>query len=50
MRAYVSKIRKDLMNAFGAQAAAQLAIEAVGKKPDTRYGIALERERIRLVE
>jgi CRISPR-associated protein Csx14 len=50
LRAYVSKIRKDLMNAFGAQAAAQLAIEAVGKKPDTRYGIALERERIRLVE
>lgn len=50
LRAYVSKIRKDLMKAFGAQASAQLAIAAVGKKPDTRYGIALEREKIRLVE
>ncbi|MDD4240723.1 MAG: CRISPR-associated ring nuclease Csm6, partial [Smithellaceae bacterium] len=50
LRAYVSKIRKDLMKAFGAQAAAKLAIEAVGRKPDTRYGIALERESIRLVE
>lgn len=50
LRAYVSKIRKDLQNAFGAQAVERLAVEAVGKKPDTRYGIPMERERIRLVE
>jgi len=37
------------MKAFGAQAAAQLAIEAVGKKPDTRYGIALEKDKIKII-
>ncbi len=50
LRAYISKIRKDLMKAFGAQAAAELTIETFGRKPDTRYGIALEKEKIRLVE
>jgi len=50
LRAYVSKIRKDLQNAFGAQAASQLGIQAVGKKPDTRYGISLERERIAIIK
>lgn len=50
LRAYVSKIRKDLQKAFGVQAAEVLAVEAVGRKPDTRYGIPLEREKIRLIE
>ncbi len=49
LRAYVSKIRKDLQKSFGAQAAAFLAVEATGRKPDTRYGIPLERDRIKLV-
>jgi CRISPR-associated protein Csx14 len=38
------------MNTFGAQAAQLLAVEAAGKKPDTRYGIPMERERIRFIE
>ena len=50
LRTYVSKIRKDIQKAFGAQAADLLAVAAMGKRPDTRYGIALEREMIRLVE
>jgi CRISPR-associated protein Csx14 len=50
LRSYVSKIRQDIARAFGAQAAGQLAVQATGKKPDTRYGIGLEREKIRLVE
>lgn len=49
LRAYISKIRKDLQKAFGAQAAAQLAVESVGKKPDTRYGIPMDREKIKLI-
>jgi CRISPR-associated protein Csx14 len=50
LRSYISKIRKELMNTFGAQAAQLLAVEAAGKKPDTRYGIPMERERIRFIE
>lgn len=50
LRAYVSKIRKDLQKAFGAQAVELLAVEAVGKKPDTRYGIPMERDRIRIMK
>jgi len=49
LRSYVSKISKDLQKAFGAQAAGLCAVEAVGKKPDTRYGIPMDRERIKLI-
>lgn len=50
LRSYISKISKDLMKAFGVQTAAQLGIQAVGKKPDTRYGIGLDRERIAIIK
>lgn len=46
---YKGKIRKELERGFGAYATPQLAIEAVGHRPDTRYGIALDREKIRVV-
>jgi CRISPR-associated protein (TIGR02584 family) len=46
---YKGKIKKDLVNAFGLYAADQLAIEGKGKKPDTRYGIKMDRDRIRLI-
>ncbi len=47
---YVSKIRQDLARTFGMQAASQLGVQAVGKKPDTSYGIRMDREMIRLIE
>lgn len=50
LRAYVSKIRQDIGRAFGATAAQQLTITAAGKKPYTRYGIGLDREKIKLIE
>ncbi len=46
---YKGKIRKELERGFGAYATPQLAIEAVGHRPDTRYGITLDREKIRIV-
>lgn len=49
LRVYVSKIRQDIQRAFGLPALAQLAVEAVGKKPDKRYGIKMEREKIQII-
>jgi len=49
LRVYISKIRQDIQHAFGLPALAQLAVEAVGKKPDKRYGIKMERSKIQLV-
>lgn len=47
--AYKSKIRKDLEQGFGLYGLADLAIESVGKRPDTRYGIKIDRNRIRVI-
>jgi len=49
LRSYVSKIRRDMQKAFGVQAADQLVVAAVGKRPDTRYGIKMDREKIKLI-
>lgn len=48
-QSYKSKIRDDLKRGFGLYALPELAIEPVGKKPDTRYGIRIDKERIRIV-
>jgi CRISPR-associated protein (TIGR02584 family) len=48
-RAYISKIRQDIQHTFGLPAAAQLTVEAVGKKPNTRYGIKIDRKKMRLI-
>jgi CRISPR-associated protein Csx14 len=48
-KSYRSHIRKDLEQRFGLAATQLLEIAARGKRPDTRYGIPIERERIRLV-
>ncbi|OPY08166.1 MAG: CRISPR-associated protein (Cas_NE0113) [Syntrophus sp. PtaB.Bin001] len=48
-KSYRSHIREDLEKGFGLAASRMLEIAATGKRPDTRYGIPLERERIRLV-
>ncbi len=45
---YKSKIKRDLLACFGAMAS-DLQITSVGRKPDTRYGIMLERRRITII-
>ncbi|MBW1741510.1 MAG: TIGR02584 family CRISPR-associated protein [Deltaproteobacteria bacterium] len=46
---YKAKIRKDLERGFGLLALAELAIESVGKRPDTRYGIKMDKGKIRVI-
>jgi CRISPR-associated protein Csx14 len=46
---YKGKIRKNLERGFGAQDAARLAIVSVGRRPDTRYCLAIDRGKIRVV-
>ncbi|MEA3487050.1 MAG: CRISPR-associated ring nuclease Csm6, partial [Thermodesulfobacteriota bacterium] len=45
---YKAKIRKDIQTGFGLYAIHDLAIESTGKRPDTRYGIKIDRDRIRI--
>jgi len=47
-QSYKSKIRRDLLTAFGQSRVAELEIAAIGSRPDTRYGIRLDRSRIRM--
>jgi len=49
LRVYRTKINKALEHSFGAHEIANLEISAHGKKPNTGYGILLDRERIRVV-
>jgi CRISPR-associated protein (TIGR02584 family) len=46
---YKAKIRKDLERGFGAYELKHLEITSRGRRPGVRYGIALDRERIRIV-
>jgi CRISPR-associated protein (TIGR02584 family) len=46
---YKSRIRSDLQKAFGRAALREIAIESEGTRPDTRYGLRIDRKRIRLV-
>lgn len=45
---YKSKIKEDLQKGFGLHALSELEITAVGKRPDTRYGIKIDKNRIRM--
>lgn len=47
-QSYKSKIRRDLLATFGQSRVAELEISAAGARPDTRYGIRLDRNRIRM--
>jgi len=47
--AYKGKIRRDLLDGFGTVAARRLVIEGKGRRPDTRYGLPLDRAKIRVV-
>jgi len=46
---YKGRIRRDIEGAFGIYAAQDLALTAVGKRPDTRYGLGLDREKIKIL-
>ncbi|MCD6137795.1 MAG: hypothetical protein J7J91_04300 [Deltaproteobacteria bacterium] len=46
---YKAKIRKDLERGFGLYALSEVAIESVGKRPDTRYGIKMDKAKIRII-
>jgi CRISPR-associated protein Csx14 len=44
-----SKIREILQQGFGLYTLPEIAIEGVGTKPDTRYGLKIDRTRIRVI-
>jgi CRISPR-associated protein (TIGR02584 family) len=46
---YKSKISKNLRDRFGLYAGKDLDIVSTGRRPNTRYGIALDREKIEIV-
>jgi CRISPR-associated protein Csx14 len=46
---YKAKIRKDIETGFGLYAIHDLAIESTGKRPDTKYGIKIDRDKIRVI-
>lgn len=48
-RSLMSKLGKDLAGGFGQYAAHELAIEPYGKKPDTRYGLKIDKSRIKII-
>lgn len=47
-QSYKSKIRRDILTAFGQGNLADLEIASCGSRPDTKYGIRLDRGRIRM--
>lgn len=46
---YKGKIKKDLLTRFGAYALKELEIASLGKRPDTRYGIRMDKRKIEIV-
>lgn len=48
-RSNMSKIGKDLAKGLGLYATYDLAIEPSGKRPDTRYGLRLDKSRIKII-
>ena len=46
---YKGKIKSDLMNRFGPHALKELEIASVGTRPNTRYGILLDKAKIEIV-
>lgn len=46
---YKSKIREILQQGFGVYAMPEIAIEGVGAKPDTRYGLKIDKEKVRVI-
>lgn len=48
-RSLLSKVGKDLARGFGQYAAHYLAVETSGRKPDTRYGLKIDKSRIKII-
>lgn len=48
-RSLRSKINKALLDAFGPHAAKELEIKAIGTRPDTRYGIPMDKIKMEMV-
>lgn len=46
---YKSKIKGDLQKGFGRIALANLAIDSEGSRPDTRYGLKIDKNRLRIM-
>ena len=46
---YKGKIKQDLLGRFGPYALKELEIASVGKRPNTLYGIFLDKSRIEIV-
>ena len=46
---YKGKIKGELLNRFGPYALKELEIASVGKRPNTRYGIRMDREKMEIV-
>jgi CRISPR-associated protein (TIGR02584 family) len=46
---YKGKIKKDILSRFGPYALKDLKISPVGKRPNTRYGISMDRDKIELI-
>jgi len=46
---YKGKIRRDLEQAFGAYALMEMAISPVGRRPETRYGLRIDRGKLRII-
>jgi len=47
-QSYKSKIRQDILAAFGQALAAELEIVSSGSRPSTRYGLRIDRSRIKM--
>ena len=45
---YKTRINQDLETAFGVPAVERIGITAIGRRPNTRYGIRLERRKIQI--
>jgi CRISPR-associated protein Csx14 len=46
---YRSKIRQDIEKGFGLHALREIAINSAGKRPETCYGIRIDREKIKII-
>jgi len=46
---YKGKIKSDLLGRFGLYALKDLEISSVGTRPNTRYGIRMDKNRIEIV-
>ena len=45
---YKGKIKQDLLSRFGAYALKELEIASLGRRPNTRYGIKMDKNRIEI--